>query len=437
MADQPLDQPYTARPIRPSPRPTSAQPAPVPRERRRGFWVVLDKPLIVIVGLLVAIGLMMVYSTTFDWSYAEFGDPSTRFLIHLRNTGIAFASLVILVILDYHILRRFAVLMMLVTIGTLIAVLLFADVTFGARRALIAGSLQPGELSELVVVIYMAAWLSSKKTRIRSITYGLIPFIVLLSIISGLVLLQPDLSTAAVILGASGIMFFLAGADIKQLLATGLLILIAVLGIFALGLVPNYAPGRVDSFLASISDLTRADDQVQEAINAFIEGGWFGVGLGEGRQKFGILPAAHTDSIFAIIGEELGVVGASVVVALYVAFVVRGFQIARRALDPFGALLAAGLTVWVALKALLNIAVMLALVPTTGVPLPFISYGGSSIFVLLSGVGILLSIQRYTASHELTPERRVISANYDRGGRHGRSRVSRARRSRSATATGE
>ena len=399
-------------------------------ERRRGIGLALDPYLLIVVGGLLAIGVMMVYSTTFDWSYQSFGSESYILLQHLRNLVIGAIVLVLLALIDYRVWKRFAVWLLLGIIALLIAVLLFGDDAFGARRSLIRGSLQPGEAAELAMVVYMAAWLSSRRTRVRSFLYGLIPFAVLVGIVGGLVMLQPDLSSAAMIFVACGVMFFLAGADLLQLGVAGG----AAAGIgWALSQRISYAQGRLATFVDSLSDLTQAHYQVQQAVIAFLNGGWTGVGLGEGRQKFGFLPAPHTDSIFAVIGEELGIIGAGFVVLLYVALVVRGFQTSRRAPDTFGALLAAGITVWIVSKALLNIAVMTALVPPTGAVLPFISFGGSSLVVLLAGTGLLLSVGRVWARLMSAPERRnVVAAPYDRGGRNGRPRVSRAGRSRSA-----
>jgi cell division protein FtsW len=377
-----------------------------PAERRRLLALAFDPYLLVVVGALLAVGAMMVYSATFDWSYQSFGSETFIFGRHLRNMGIGAVLLLVMAVVDYRLWRRFAVWVLLATIGLLVAVLLFGDDTFGARRALIQGSLQPGEAAELVIIVYMAAWLSSRRTKIRSVTYGLIPFAVLVGLVGGLVMLQPDLSTAGIIFLVSGIMFFLAGADTKQLVMALVLAAVAGFLVLQLGLLPNYAGDRWTTYVTGVRDLTQANYHVQQAVIAFLNGGWTGVGLGNGRQKFGFLPAPHTDSIFAVIGEELGVVGAVVVVMLYVALAIRGFQMARRSVDPFGALLAAGLTIWVVSKALLNIAVMTAVVPSTGVPLPFVSYGGSSLVVLMAGAGLLLNVGRAVARQQQAPERR-------------------------------
>lgn len=410
---------------------TPAQPVPSVETRlatrAKPIITTFDAYLLIVAGVLLAIGVMMVYSTTFDWSYQEFGNETVRVFQHVRNLGIGALVLVLLALVDYRVWRKLAVLILLLTIASLIAVLLFGDERFGARRALIDGSYQPGELAELVVMIYVGAWLGSKGAKVRSLWQGLIPFMILIGVIGGLVLLQPDLSTAAVIFITAGVLYFLAGADIVQL---GVVLGIAGGVGWFLSQRLSYAQDRVSSFLAGLNDITQTNYHAQQAVIAFLNGGWFGVGLGEGRQKFGNLPAPHTDSIFAVIGEELGIIGAAVVVLLYVAFVIRGFQISRRAVDPFGALLAAGIPVWVAVKALMNIAVMTSLLPSTGVPLPFISFGGSSLVVLMAGVGLLLSIAR-VAARQPAPERRSVGANLDRSRGDRRSRISRPGNSRS------
>ncbi len=378
---------------------------------RRGLLSMIDRYILVVVVLLVAIGSMMVYSATFDWSYQEFGAPTVIFMQHVRNVVIAIAAFVVMTLIDYRLLKRFAVILLLGTIGSLVAVLIFGDDTFNARRAFFQGSYQPGEFAELAMVIYMAAWLGSKRTKVSSFTFGLIPFMVLMGIVVVLVALQPDLSTAATIVLVCGVMFFLAGANLTQLATLGA---IAIAGAVIFSQRLAYTNSRIDTFVASLTDLTETNYHAQQAIIAFLNGGWFGRGLGQGLQKFGFLPAPHTDSIFAVIGEELGVVGASFVVLLYVVLVVRGLQVARRSPDMFGSLLASGITLWIATKALLNISTMLNLIPSTGISLPFLSFGGSSLVVVMAGAGLLLSISRMTARTN-APEGRNVSANYDRG----------------------
>ncbi|MDL1900720.1 cell division protein FtsW [Anaerolineae bacterium CFX9] len=430
MTDQPLPQ-FTdegATVIRSRPRTAepSARPVDVTRAatQRRGLLGTIDLPIVVVVALLLSIGGMMVYSTTFDWALQDFGSETFIFMQHVRNMGIGLILLVLLMLIDYRIWKRFAALGLLLTIGSLIAVLVFSDQVFGARRSFLNGSYQPGELAELTVIVYLAAWMSSKKTKVGSLFGGLIPFAVVIGIVCALVMLQPDLSTAATIFLVSGMLFFLAGANLYYLSVIGL---VMGAGGFILSQQLSYAQDRVSSFTAGLTDLTQTAYHAQQAIIAFLNGGWTGVGLGQGRQKFGFLPAPHTDSIFAVIGEELGVIGATFVVIMFIIFVWRGLSIARRARDPFGSLLAAGITLWVISKALMNIAVMLSLVPPTGVALPFISFGGSSLVVVMAGAGLLLSISRVTTLTQ-TPEGRGARADLDRGWGNRWSRLSGAGR---------
>lgn len=407
-------------------------------ERRRLYAAGFDLYLALTVGVLCAIGLMMVYSASMDVSYQVTGDSATYFFIRqLRSMVVGVIGLIVLARIDYHQWRRLAVPMMVGVIVLLIAVLRFGDTRFEAQRSLIRGSFQPGELAKFTVVIYMGAWLASKRNKLRQVTYGILPFSVLIGTVAFLIVLQPDLSTSASILATALSMFFIAGADWFQLLLIG-----GMMGLAGWQLLTQltYAQNRLAAYTAAVNDLSQASDHVQQAIAAFINGGLFGVGLGEGRQKFGNnMPFPHTDSIFAVIGEELGLIGSFLVIALFVILIYRGFTISRRAPDTFGALLAAGVTCWLAYDALLNIAVMTALVPPTGVPLPFISYGGSSLVAALAGVGLMLNVSRAISRNalprrkqtpEFTTERSQSSADSDisRGNRGRRiPRVSRRR----------
>ncbi len=400
---------------------TSARPA---ASRHRRFFSTLDMPLLAIVVLLLTIGSIMVYSSTFDWSNFKYG-TATGFFVeeHLRNVLLSSMALVFFAAIDYRFWKRFAVWLLLFTIGALIAVLAVGDDIFGARRSLIGGRFQPGELAEFAIVAYMAAWLGSRNTRVNSFFYGLVPFAIVVGAVAYLITEQPDLSSAAIVTVTAIIMFFVAGANLLHLLAVG-----AGAGVVSYILVAGlgYAQGRISDFLAGLNDLTSTNYHTQQAIAAFMKGGWTGVGLGESEQKFGALPAPHTDSIFAVIGEEFGVLGAAIVVALFVAFAIRGFQMARRAKDTFGSLLCVGFTSWVIIQALLNIAVMTNAVPSTGVPLPFISFGGSSLMVIMIGVGLMLSVQRVALRRKRTSERSNNIANTDRRWWNRRARLSGA-----------
>ena len=400
---------------------SSPRPA---RQPNRRFWSTYDKVMLGIVALLLVIGALMVFSATWDWSNVTYGSAAGFFVEeHLRNVSVAVVALLIVATVDYRFWKRFAILLLLFTIATLVAVIIFGEDIFGARRSFSGGRLQPGELAEFTIVFYLAAWLGSYNARVRSFLYGLLPFAVIVGIIAALIVAQPDLSSAAIVVLTAGVMFFVAGANVFHMGAVGAASLsLAFLVVQAW----PYAQDRIANFLAGLSDITLTDYHTLQAITAFVRGGWFGVGVGQSAQKFGALPAPHTDSIFAIIGEELGVLGAAVVVALYIAFAIRGFQMARRATDNFGALLCVGFTSWVIIQALLNIAVMTGVVPSTGVPLPFISFGGSSLLVVMIGVGLMLSVNRVATRRRPASERRSDIANLDRSWRHRRARLSRA-----------
>lgn len=414
--------------------PTETQHEAIAPPRPATFDV--DVALVLIVAALLAVGLLMVYSTTFDWSYLEYGSPVRIFLNQLRSALIGVAVMLLVWRSDYRFLRQrgVATLIMLVTIvalGVLLLINQYQD--FGSRRALYQGSFQPGEAAKLALIIYFSAWLASRRDQLHKVGYGLIPFSILIGAVGGLIVLEPDLSTAAVLVLTAWTMFFLAGANIFQIGLTGL-------GAVVVGALIatqfDYARQRLVDHIKAMQDLTKASWHVQQAIIAFTAPGgdrpggsfspnWFGIGLGQSRQKFGFLPAAHTDSIFAIIGEELGLFGCLVVIILFALFVWRGFKIARESQEPFGALLASGIAAWIAYEVMLNLSVVTAMIPFTGVALPFISYGGSNLVVVLTGVGLLMSISR---RRPLKIERQETRADYDFGRGDRRRRVSRISR---------
>lgn len=414
--------------------PTDSQREAIAPLRPTTFDV--DVVLVLVVAALLAVGLLMVYSTTFDWSYLEYDTPVRIFLNQLRSAVLGLGVMLLAWRADYRFLRQrgIATLIMLIAIVAL-SVLLFINQyqDFGSRRALYQGSFQPGEAAKLAVIIYFSAWLASRRDQLHKIGYGLIPFSILIGAVGGLIVLQPDLSTAAVLVLAAWTMFFLAGANVFQIGLTGM-------GAVAVGVLIaaqfDYARQRLVDHVDAMRDLTTASWHVQQAIIAFTAPGsdrpggsfspnWFGIGLGQSHQKFGFLPAAHTDSIFAIIGEELGLFGCLVVIMLFALFVWRGFKIAREAQEPFGALLASGIAAWIAYEVILNLMVITAMIPFTGVALPFISYGGSNLVVVLTGVGLLMSISR---RRPLKIERQQARADYDFGRGDRRRRVSRISR---------
>jgi len=315
---------------------------------------------------------------------------------------------------------------MLFTIVLLIIVLLMNEIRFGAKRALFSGSAQPSELAKLVSVIYLAVWLYAKRKDLNHIGFGLIPLSMILGIIGGLILVQPDLSAAGTVIVMGGLLFFLAGGDLKQ-------IAIIVLATIAMAsvVVAFSATGqeRLRDFLLGLFNPQLASYHVLRSFEAIVQGGIFGLGLGNSQSKMTGLPVPPTDSIFAVIVEEMGLFGAIILIGLYAMLIWRGLVIARRAPDMLGTLLASGLVAWLGLEALINMAVMVGLMPFAGNALPFVSAGGSSLTVSLAAVGILMNISRQKGlATEPDNEWRSFGASVDLRWRNRRRRVSRTRR---------
>jgi len=394
--------------------------------------------LLGVVGLVV-IGLLMTYSATFDWAVQDMGSRFAKFRWQLLWVAIGAALLVAFARVPYNWWQRVAVQIFIATLALLAGVLLIgagrgAQGAEVFRRGFLGGSIQPSEAAKLGLVIYMAAWISSKGERIRDVTYGLVPFAVLIGVLAGLLVLQPDLSAALLAITVAVAMFFVGGADIFQMALAS-----AVGGVTLYLLISSsdYATQRISDWVLLWNNPTALGDRGWhnlQALMALGSGGIFGMGLGQGVQKTGYLPAPHTDSIFAVIGQETGLLGCLVVLALLVLITYRGFRIALESTEGFASLLAFGLTTWTAVQALLNVGVVTGLVPFTGVALPFISFGGSATVTSLAGVGLLLSISRGNrvgrrverAERTERPERQ--QANLDRRWWNGGTRVSRPRR---------
>ncbi len=389
----------------------------------------MDYAMIAIIAALLIIGLIMVWSVTFPLS-VEMRDanPQSDFIRQLEYALLGLAALAVLTRIDYHIWGRFAIPLMLVTIVVL-GVLLLLPPTNGARRWLFSGSVQPAEVAKFTVIVYMATWLSSKGEKLRQVTYGLLPFGIFVGFVTGLIIRQPNLSTAIIIGLCAMAMFFIAGADLVQFL-----FLMIVGGATVAIVIYNtpYQANRLAMFMQDPLSIPGPEGfQVAETIIALGSGGLFGQGIGSGSSKFGWVPAPHTDSIFALLGEELGLIGTWIVLALFLALAYRGFRIASKAQDPFGQVFAAGLTFWLIFQAFVNIAVVTATMPFTGVPLPFISYGGSALVAALAAVGVLLNISRSNGAPV-----KEADATFNFGWRDGGTRVSRASRRRSHSESG-
>ncbi len=392
----------------------------------RGF----DMPLLVVVVALIVFGLTMLYSSSWDFSLGAYGDAMYMFNRQLTWLGLGLLAALVLAFFDYHHWRRLVVPAMALTIGLLIIVLLMNEIRFGAKRAILGGSVQPSELAKLVSILYLSVWLYAKRQHLHDISLGLIPLGVILGVVGGLIYQQPDLSAAATVLMLGGLLFFLAGGDLKQI---GVLLIVAVIAGWVVASVSVTGQQRVDDFLAGIKDPLQASYHVRRSFEAIVNGGWFGVGLGQSQSKLTGLPVPPTDSVFAVVVEELGWFGSIGLIVLYGALVWRGLVIARCAPDMLGTLLATGLVTWIAMEALVNMAVMVGLLPFAGNALPFISAGGSNLVATLAALGILFNISRQTGEGTISDEEwRSYSAVVNLRWWNGRRSLSRARRSRSA-----
>jgi cell division protein FtsW len=399
--------------------------------RKRGKWpfveLNMDVPLILTVFTLLIFGVLMVYSASWDFSLANYGDATLMFRRQLFTMSVGLVAGLVAYFVDYHFWRRYAVPLIALTVLGLLVVLIINEVRYGSARALSGGSYMPGEFAKVATILYLSVWLNAKRNEIVTIWRGLVPLVGIVGIMAGLILMQPDLSAAGTIVVLGGILFFLAGGDLKQIalmLAGTALLGVLVVSISATG------RARMGSYFATLQDPTQANYHVLRSFEAFVKGGWFGVGLGQADTKLTGLPVPPTDSIFAVVGEELGLIGTSVVVILYGVILWRGLVIARRAPDMLGSLIAAGISIWITLEAFINMAVMVGLVPFAGNALPLVSFGGSNLVATLGALGILLNISRASNVKHQREERILDATARGRGGewRGGLSRTRRAAR---------
>ncbi len=388
----------------------------------------MDLPLVVTVIAILIFGLVMMFSASWDYSLLQYASPTYMFQRQLMWLGIGLVAALTLSMINYHHWRKLIVPAMGLTVILLVAVLLMNEIRLGAKRSLYEGSYQPSEMAKLITIIYLSVWLYAKRELLHDITLGLVPLGVILGVVGGLIYQQPDLSAAATILLMGGLLFFLAGGALKQI---GGLLIIAVAAAWLVVQISPTGHERVAEFLAGLRDPTQASYHVQRSFEAIVNGGWFGVGIGRAQSKMTGLPVPPTDSIFAVIVEELGVLGALALIGMYAAIFWRGLMIARRAPDMLGTLLATGLVVWIGLEAGINMMVMVGLLPFAGNALPFISAGGSNLVSSLAAIGILLNISRQRGATNNEEEWRSYSAALDLRRWHRRRRVPRPRRVRS------
>jgi len=358
-----------------------------------------DYILIATIFILLTIGIIMVFSSSYVMAYKWYDDSFHFFTQQAFSALIAIAVLFVAMHLDYHIWQKFAIPILILSIF-LLAMLYFPGVARsvrGARRWINLGPIpfQPSELAKVAIILYIADCLTRKKEKdISSFIWGVLPVFIVTVFIFFLVFSQPDFSTGIVIMGCSFIMLFIGGSQITQLFA--LIVFLMPPGLL-LALGKDYRRVRLLSFLNPWEDPLNSGFHIIQSLLALGSGGLTGVGIAESRQKFFYLPDQHTDFIFSIIGEELGFIGAFSVIVLFLLFLWRGFLISLRAKDNYGLLLAAGITSLITFQAIINISVVTKLIPTTGITLPFISYGGSSLIVNMFCCGILLNISKNTS----------------------------------------
>lgn len=386
------------------------------RAEKADYWIIAT------VGALVVLGIIMVYSSSFALGLIDFGDPNYFVMRQTAFAVVGATALWVMMRFDYRLLRYLSPLLMLLAIVGLFAVLMpgiGVERNGSQRWIMMAGPIppiQPSEFAKLALIIYVSAWLAGKGDGVKSFWDGFVPCVVLVGFVSGLVMLQPDLGTTLVLVITTMTLVFVAGASLRHLAMFGGVAGVVVVMLIAAG---DYRAQRFWAFWEAEKDPDGNGFQILQMVIALGSGGWDGLGLGASRQKFFYVPGAHTDGMFAIIGEELGFIGCLVVMVLFAVLIARGFRAVLRARDDFGSLLAVGIVSWIAFQALINIAGVTRSLPLTGIPLPFLSYGGSSLLAMLAGVGILLSVSRYGVDPGSSTTRKTTMD----GGNDGRTKV--------------
>lgn len=360
-----------------------------------------DNWLLVTIVTLAVFGTVMIFSASFTINLPRGGDAYyylQKQLIWLTIGAVLFG---VASRIDYHRYRRYSVAALAVAVALLIAVMALPGAgveAWGARRWLSLGPLpafQPSELAKMALVLFMADWLDRRGPNLRRWLGGVLPFTAILGGLIFLVMLQPDLGTSSLLAIVGIMMFLVAGADLRQV---AIFFVSGVVAFIGLALAAPYRRDRLSLFMKSEAELRVLSSgwQLVQARMAIGSGGLLGLGLGASRQKYAWLPAAHTDAIFAVIAEELGLVGCAVLLGLFLVLAIRGFRVAADAPDAFGTLLATGIVTWIVFQAMINIGGITTTIPFTGVPLPFVSYGGTALIVDLAAVGVLVNISRQT-----------------------------------------
>jgi cell division protein FtsW len=355
----------------------------------------IDKWMLLAVLCLLALGTTMVLSTSYLYSQERYGDGTYFFRKQLLSMGVGVVALIACSMVPSALYRRFAYPLLAVTFILLLLVLVpgIGASRGGARRwIMLAGfAFQPSELAKLAMVFYLAHSIARKEQMIRTFSVGVLPHLIVSGAFAGVLLLEPDFGTALILTMLLYFMLFVGGARVHHLLATGLLALPLLVFVLTKA---EYRVRRLMTFLDPWSDASGSGFHVIQSLIAFGSGQLWGRGLGESRQKLFYLPEAHTDFVYSVVGEELGLLGAWAVLALFGVIIMRGLRLTAKIEEPFDQYLAFGLTVLLGLQALIHMGVVMGLMPTKGLVLPFISYGGSAMVTNLMAAGILLGLSR-------------------------------------------
>lgn len=356
-----------------------------------------DFILVILTLLLLTIGLIMVYSASAVWATYKFDDSFFFAKRQLLFAGVGVIAMFFIMNVDYWTWRTWSKMLIIICFFLLVAVLIpgIGMERNGSRSWIGVGafSIQPSEFMKLAMIAFLAKFLSENQKKITSFKKGLVPSLGLVFTAFGIIMLQPDLGTGTVMVGTCIVMIFVSGARVVHFAWLGLL---GVAGFVALVLSAPYRIKRITSFLDPWEDPLGSGFQIIQSLYAIGPGGLFGQGLGQSRQKFFYLPEPQTDFIFAILAEELGFIGGSLVILLFGLLLWRGVRIALGAPDLYGSFLAIGIITMVAIQVMINIGVVTGLMPVTGITLPFLSYGGSSLTLMLMAMGVLLNVSRYS-----------------------------------------
>ncbi len=362
--------------------------------KKRAVPGTMDYPFLILVIVLMGIGLLMLFSASYATAYYE-GLSSTYYFT--RQAVFAVAGIAIMFIVSFMDYRRFRVLsplLMLIAVMLLVLVLFIGKGNFGEKRWISLGFIQfqPSEIAKVGVIFLFSSMISINPEKMHTFRHGVLPYVAILAVLAGLMFLEPHLSGAVLIVGVGAALMFMGGTHWGWF--AGAIATAGVAGAAAISFL-DYARKRVETWLNPFLDPRGDGYQIIQSLYAIGSGGALGLGFGNSRQKYLYLPEAHNDFIFAIVCEELGFIGAILILVLFALLIIRGYWIALHARDKFGSLLAGGVTTMVALQTVLNIGVVTGVLPVTGAALPFFSYGGTALLILLAEMGVVLSVSRY------------------------------------------